>query len=592
MQPTQQSLRFRREKQQFFSQLNTFDTISDKFSAADTRATEVDYHFLLKNQYLLEREFSELFHALQKQSDKNKEPFWYYCYYCASLLQEFYKAYGQQAKADNMAKIKEQIKNHLNNDRVHQYSDQSFNDYLYTSFKDSFSNLIHAPFHVAKIRDYVGYANICRIYWVFSRLTMVQGFNLARGLIEQLDILLGSHTDVDKIISNLQVPTAFINYFSVGFFLARIAIDGGLLIKHTFFPSQAERDKQRGCELHRLKILPGPVSIEAYRNSYVLVGKELFYIPKSGAEITLNVSDINALSDKVVDISSVYLSAQDINDLITAATGHTPEKTTAFERFQNELKKRHCNFINDFIWATVNFLTNFNHLTGISGPVASYITVLFLVFDLSMILYRSHLAKQEYLVKNSQYHAEIQSYNSADFAPHFSEQEKQAHNQLLSLQLQELEINWRTKEANFYFLAGATAMLILGFTASMIISSPLMIVGCYFACSIAVAMYLSSDAYTVYKEKELYLERAEPEQLPLLRKEYELARNDFIVTLTKHAVMPTLLITTFAVCWPAAVLLAAAYVGFELLYAKGQHAEKQEINKLLAAETETGASLI
>lgn len=135
-------------------------------------------------------------------------------------------------------------------------------------------------------------------------------------------------------------------------------------------------------------------------------------------------------------------------------------------------------------------------------------------------------------------------------------------------------------------------MLILGFTASMIISSPLMIVGCYFACSIAVAMYLSSDAYTVYKEKELYLERAEPEQLPLLRKEYELARNDFIVTLTKHAVMPTLLITTFAVCWPAAVLLAAAYVGFELLYAKGQHAEKQEINKLLAAETETGASLI
>lgn len=64
------------------------------------------------------------------------------------------------------------------------------------------------------------------------------------------------------------------------------------------------------------------------------------------------------------------------------------------------------------------------------------------------------------------------------------------------------------------------------------------------------------------------------------------------MTLTKHAVMPTLLITTFAVCWPAAVLLAAAYVGFELLYAKEQHAEKQEINKLLAAETETGASLI
>lgn len=592
MQPTQQSLRFRREKQQFFSQLKKINTISDTFSAADSRATEVDYNFLLNNQYLLEREFSELFLSLQKQNDKNKEPFWFYSYYCASLLQEFYKAYGQQTKADNMAKIKEQIKNQLNNDKVHQYSDQSFNDYLYTSFKDSFSNLIHAPFHVAKIRDYVGYANICRIYWIFSRLTMVQGFNIGRGLIEQLDVLLGSHTDVDKIISQLQAPTAFINYFSVGFFLARIAIDGGLLIKHTFFPSLAERDEQRGCDLHSLKILPGPATIDAYRNSYVLVKDKLFYIPKSGAEILLKVSNINALSDRVVAVSSVYLSAQDINNLITETTGHTPEKTTAFERFQAELKKRHCNFLNDFIWATVNFLTNFNHLTGISGPVASYITVLFLVFDLSMILYKSYLAEQEYLVKSNQYHVEIQSYKSPEFASYLSAEDKLAHTHMLSLQLQELEINWQTKEANFYFLAGATAMLVLGFTASMIISSPLMIVGCYFACSVAVAMYLSSDAYSHYKEKELYLKRAEPEQLPLLRKEYELARNDFIVTLTKHAVMPTLLISTFALCWPAAVLLAAAYVGFEVFYAKGQHAEKHEINKLLAACAETGAPLI
>lgn len=585
---TQQSAFFRREKQQFFSQISVLNNAADKFNAADTRAAQADYNFFLNNQYLLEREVADLFQALKKQ---NKELSVFYLYFCASLSQVFYNAYGQSSKAQDMANIKEQIKNQLNNDKEHQYTEQSFNDYLYTAFRDSFNNLIHAPFHVAKIRDYVGYANICRIYWVFSRLTIVQGFRVAKELIEQFDILLGTHTDVDKIISRLQAPTGIINYFSVGFFLARIAIDGGLLIKHTFFPSDLERDAERGSDIHYLRLMPKSDKIEGYRNSYLFIRNELYYLPKKGSVITLNIADKSALKAKIAGLPRAYLSPQEINELITQETGHSPEKSTAFERFIYELKKRHCNFINDFIWATVNFLTNFNHLTGISGSAAGCITAVFLVFDVCMALYKNHLAKQEYLLKRSQYTAELKEYKHPNYMSCFSENEKLAHVQLVNQQIQELEINWQNKEATCYFVASAAALLTLGFTASMILSSAVLVVGCYFVCTVAVAMYLSTDAYSIYKEKQLYLERADLEQLPLLHKEYDLARNEFIFTFAKNALVPTLLITTFALCWPAAVLLTAAYVGYELLYAQQQHQVKQEINTLIAEETDTSSCM-
>ncbi|MDI1352705.1 MAG: hypothetical protein PSV35_08095, partial [bacterium] len=256
-------------------------------------------------------------------------------------------------------------------------------------------------------------------------------------------------------------------------------------------------------------------------------------------------------------------------------------------RFKHELYKRHCNFANDLVWATVNFLTNFNHITKIPGPVAGYLTSVFLVFDVGMALYKCHLEKQEYLIKKAQYSDEIAAYTNPEHFKRMSAEYKLEHIDLLHKQLIELEINWQTKEATFHFVAAAAAMLMIGFTASMLLSPPILVVGAYLVCTLAVAMYLSAGSYSLYKEKSLYLEQAQltGTHLALAVKEYEIARNDFMFIMTKNTVMPLLLITTFAICWPAAVCLTALYIGYELVHAYNQHGDTKAAKELALTES-------
>jgi hypothetical protein len=596
-----QNASFRRDKLQFFSDIASVENLDTQIGYIDNRVQNMGYGFLLENQNTLETEFTEMFTILQKQDDENKEVFWVYCYYCASLLEAFYKAYSQEDKADKYHQIKKQIKERLQNDKKHTEAEADFIHSLYQSFLNGLRNLVTSPYHLSQIRDYVAYSNLCRIYWVFCRLTLTQGLTVAKDLklIEKLDVLLGTHTDVDKIISVIQAPTFVINYFSVGFFLARFMIDGGLLLRHTFFPTELEKGAENSCEIHKMDNLPGSASIEAYRNSYIVVQNTeandmtLFYIPKSGPAQRLQLKDDVAFKNILVPLfdkaQSIRLPSAQIKETITNQTqiGHIPEVTTRFDRFKHELYKRHCNFANDLVWGTVNFLTNFNHITNISGPVAGYITAVFLVFDVGMAFYKCNLAKEEYLTKKTQYEQEIRDYQDQEQFKNLSKKQKEIHIEMLKQQMISLEIDWQTKEAAYYFVAAAAALLMIGFTASMLVSPALLVVGCYFACTIAVAMYLSAGVFSQYQEKSLQLEHAQltSKNLPVALKEYETARNEFIFTMTKNTIVPTVLITTFAICWPAAIALTAMYLGYEIYHAYSQHTEGKEIKALALNES-------
>lgn len=497
---SKQNMAFKNDKNLFFLELPKKDTVINKIEKIDTRASHIGYPFLLQNQKTLEDEFAHTFAVLQKQKDKNNEAFWLYCYYCATLLENFYKAYSQQSKEAEYKNLRLKIKNRLLNIKEDAVSEETFIESLKESYLKGFRNLMSSPFHISQIRDYVAYSNLCRVYWVFCRLTLTTGLALAKDLqlIDKLDAILGTHTDVDKIISVIQAPNGILNYFSVGFFLMRFMIDAGLLIRHTFFPTDAEKK----------------------------------------------------------------------------------DKTTTLERFKYELYKRHCNFANDLVWATVNFLTNFNQITHIPGPIAGAITAVFLGFDVCMTLYKCQLAKQEYLIKKAQYEQEIEEYNKRLMQLKDATEIKNAaaHIAMLQAQLKELEIDWRTKQGTFYFVASAAALLMLGFTASLLFTPPGIIVASFFVCTLATAMYLSAGAYSTFQEKSLRLEQAQlsGKDLDVAFKEYQTARNDFIFTMVKNTVMPALLITTFAICWPAAIVLTAMYVGYEIYHAYDQHKSKKE----------------
>ncbi len=582
---------FRRDKYQFFSQLANDSREPVDFQAIDTRARALDYSFLLKQQQAFQREFTQLFAALEKGKQEDKEAFWSYCYYCASVLEAYHRAYAQRAKEEEYKALKLKIKDYLINKEKAAEPEKAFVRSMSESLIASFRNVAQAPFHVSTIRDYVAYANLCRVYWVFCRLTLTQGLITAKeiGLIDKLDLILGTHTDVDKIISTFQAPIGIINYFSVGLFLARFIIDAGLLVKHTFFPSELEKGAESGSEINKMKRLPGVAHLDSYRTGYVLVEQSeeqslLYYIPKQGAPILLcrSKSQLKGLLDKLQGKTGVRLSAAEVIETITAVTGHAPEKTTRLERFKHEFYKRHCNFANDLVWGTVNFLTNFNQITQIPGPIAGYITAAFLVFDVGMALYQCKLAKEEYFTKKAQYLEEIAQYSDSKRCSSMTEKQRLSHITMLNKELIELEHQWRTKEATFYFVAAAAALLMMGFTASLLVSPPILVIGCFFACTVAVAMYLSSGAYAQYKEKSLRCEQAQltGEQKQLAIKEYESARNEFIFTMSKNTVMPMLLIGTYALCWPAAIALTAVYIGYELYHAYEQHQDKNKVKQL------------
>lgn len=580
-----QNAAFFKDKKDFFSKVDLTQKVSDQIQWVSEQVQSVDYSFLLQHQGTLETEFTDLFFVLKKQKNDNQEAFWLYCFYCASLLETFYRAYAQKNKEKEWSALKEQIVKRLNKENADQATEETFIQSLYLSFLTSLKNVLTAPCHISQVRDYVAYTNLCRLYWAFCRMTVTQGLLLAKDAhwIEKLDVILGTHTNVDKIISVLQAPSGVISYLSVAFFLARFMIDGAMLIKHTLCPSAFE--KNDGASVFIESKLPEAGKLGTYRKAYVLVKtddvSELYYIPKNGSPLWVKVKAGKNLSELLARLGSSHssrLSAQEIEKFITENTDHTPEQTTVFERFKFELYKRHCNFANDLVWAAVNFLTNLNHLSKISNPVAGYITAAFLVFDVGMVLYKCQLAKKEYLSKKAQYTREMEEYSH--FASHrgLTEQQKLTHIEMLQGQLTELEIHWHSKESMHYFVAAAAALLMTGFTASMVLSPPILVVGCFFVCTLAIAMYLSSGAYSQYQEKSMRLDNAQMtgNNLRVIQKEYEVARNEFFFSMAKNTVMPMVLVTTYAICWPAAIALTAMYIGVEFFHGYQQHHKMNE----------------
>lgn len=230
-------------------------------------------------------------------------------------------------------------------------------------------------------------------------------------------------------------------------------------------------------------------------------------------------------------------------------------KLSLKERFIKELSLRHVELINDFAWAVVNGLTNYAPQFGISAPVASWTMSVFLVFDLSMLFYRRHLAKQEYLNAKEQYTLE------------WDKAEDEEHRELIQQQLKQLEDRWAVTDSTLWFNVAAAVMLMAGFTASIAISASIVLPASFLVCTLAIAMYISSGEYSTYKQKSLELAEKEEQQLAVDadKDAVSSARNDLILAMAKNAVMPIFLMGLYAASPPAAVLLTVSYIGYQMI---------------------------
>lgn len=231
---------FIKDKRSFFSTPHTTQEIFESVS-------QKDHKFLSVNKALIEQEFNLLFASLKKQAEV-QDKFWFYCYYCCTMLRAYNQNYANYAKVEEYERLMRQIKLRCEQDVVakkRRLYKESFIEMLANKLASDLADMADAFLHVTKMRSRVGLYNVYRIYWTFCRLTLTSAFALARDshLIDELNRLLGTQVDADKIIKTLEAPNNILRAFSVGFFAARFIMNAGMLLKHTLAPSKNESSK-------------------------------------------------------------------------------------------------------------------------------------------------------------------------------------------------------------------------------------------------------------------------------------------------------------------------------------------------------------
>lgn len=262
--------------------------------------------------------------------------------------------------------------------------------------------------------------------------------------------------------------------------------------------------------------------------------------------------------------------------------GEGEEDLVWWKRFFESLFRYHIDMLNDGVWFLVNLFTNYNKVFHIAAPVAGWMVAGFMFFDFCLIMYRRFWAEREYLAKRAQYSLEQEHFKKLMNNANLSDAERkqyEKHYQVLTEQLKELEIEWKTTNATFWFYGTAALLLMAGFSASMVLTPAIAVIGCYMACTLAVAMYLSGGAYSRYKKASLVLEQArmDGKNDNIALREYQAARNDFIFTMVENALIPSLLILTYAICWQAALVLTAVYIGYKLYSAYDSYQHKKTL---------------
>ncbi len=106
--------------------------------------------------------------------------------------------------------------------------------------KADIDDLLSTPFHLSKLRGWLGFANAYRIAFTFSRLTD-QAFFL---IVDKWSYFLRNNLylpfNLDEMNRNINGPTATFRALSVGLFVARFLVNLCLVIQHTLFPTADE----------------------------------------------------------------------------------------------------------------------------------------------------------------------------------------------------------------------------------------------------------------------------------------------------------------------------------------------------------------
>ena len=239
--------------------------------------------------------------------------------------------------------------------------------------------------------------------------------------------------------------------------------------------------------------------------------------------------------------------------LYPTETTNRPHELSFFTRLTSELYRARFSMINDSLAVIINTFSSFPEIFGLSPYVATGLIVAGLIFDLCFLLYAYSIAYEAYQDKKAQYDDEIVS-SYAGIIPAMSQR------QLLELELDYCGIQSRL---NLSLLAGS--VILCGF--SLVITAPVAILAPIggLCCLLGTSLYLGTGAYAHYEQQNFIFKykqsllQTTPASLTASKKATDDAWNNFVYPLVSHTCFPVIVMITFAVSSPAALLLLIAF---------------------------------
>ena len=450
---------------------DTLATALPNFLKITSQRGHNGFHSVAEYLSLYEQQLGDLYESLSTEGDgQDKKEFWLYCYFCCVSLEEYYRddGYPDPAKAKKYRDLCKKLEYKCETGRFYTDPDTTPDDDFFArvskAIMGGLAYIADTVQHTTAIRAWLGFINLYRILFVFSRLAVKQGLALANQLkvLENLGKLLHVNIDLNALVSMINAPAGIFNALSVGIFEVRFLIMLCEALKHV-----------------------------------ILLATE------------------------------------------------KEESRTKTERLNHELFIRILDFYNDIAWATVNTLCNYAFLTG---PVADWLTAAFLFLDAVVLALQLYLAYEDYAFKKSQYDHEkelVGAWAGSD--------KKIVYLNLLASQSKQLDIDWEAKKHALAFATAGALLLTGGFSAALLLTGPAAASISFVACTIAVAMYLSTGKYGAYIKASLSGDEGATNA----------AYSAFSWSMAKNSLMPLVMVTAFAVYWPGALVLAVAYIVYE-----------------------------
>lgn len=217
------------------------------------------FYFVAQHRSLIEQEFNDLYAVLLK-NEAGRDVLWLYCYSLCFDLENYYldDAYPNPVEAAKYYRLRKSLEYRCQYGRfAPEDIGNGIERHIGEQMRAAIADMLDTLRHTSAIRGWLGFINLHRILFVFSRLAVKQALILANELkwLDSLTHLIGVPIDVNALLSMINMPNGVFNLLSVGVFEVRLCVILCEIMKHVVFAPTAKENSRTKSERLKQELL-------------------------------------------------------------------------------------------------------------------------------------------------------------------------------------------------------------------------------------------------------------------------------------------------------------------------------------------------